>query len=207
MDDVETIMDANELLDLEQQGIVLLVTGDAFNCLAMRNVSVVLSPPYHKHVPTEEAIEELIGTANVEFAPQLLDVLQSDDPPTIDFWKSLPVFSLKPLAWGVYALVLEKTGCESLVYIGSGTNSELGVAHRLRDYDRFTHLPLYVSKALEEGYKIVHKGLLAKAPMPSASIMPTIRTLFITLEGTFQAVFWTLHTPNGGDWGLSDACR
>jgi len=65
---------------------------------------------------------------------------------------------------GCVALVLEKPGCKPKVYIGSGTSWSLGVVGRFKQYDDGFLLPVYVEKALDEGYEIVSKGLLCWIP-------------------------------------------
>ena len=210
MTSVSSLLKRNESLDhsLSMDATLIgLVAEDIFDCLALREEQVALAPYYEKYLPTQAAIEELISTAGVIFAPGLLDVLQSDEPPNVEYFKSLPTLQKGEHLWGVYVIVLEKDKCETLVYIGSGTKPDWGIMCRLRDYKNDTNLPKYVAEARRSGYKVVHKGLIARATIPSPDLMPKIRTLLMTMEGAFQVVFWTMYTPGGGDWGLGDLCR
>ena len=43
------------------------------------------------------------------------------------------------------------------IYIGSATNISGGLGKRLKSYDAKTALPIYVERALNEGYSIVFK--------------------------------------------------
>lgn len=53
-------------------------------------------------------------------------------------------------------------------------------------------LPYYIEKALDEGYTIVHKGLLCWIPIPTAALLPVTRLLFVALEAAFAYMFWTM---------------
>jgi len=191
--------------------LVKLIVAETFNCLAIRDEQFPLDAYYHKHLPTESAIEDLIGKAQIVFAPGLLDVLQCDDPPTVEYFKALPTLSdSKERTWGVYLIVLEKADFEDLAYIGSGTQYRgIGLAQRLADYreDDGHKLPINVEAAIKAGYSIVHKGVLAQNPTPPAELMLAVRTLLVSIEGTLAALLWTMYTPNGGDWGMGDVCR
>jgi hypothetical protein len=158
-------------------------------CLCQSAVKCKFSV-FVKVLSSKEIIEELLSCTSLVFAPGLLEVLQSSTPPTVAFFKSLPTDPYK--VWGVYLLVLEKQNSRTKIYIGSGTNAESGVSSRLRHYDikAYDVLPLYVNEALEEGYTIVHKGLLCSAPLPPAGVVPTTRLLFLALEAAFTFAFW-----------------
>lgn len=52
----------------------------------------------------------------------------------------------------------------------TGSHDLLGLPSRWQDYDDRVNLPRYVKEALEEGYKITHKGLICWCPTPSPSI-------------------------------------
>jgi hypothetical protein len=119
-------MDANELLD-SHATLVQLVAEHTFNCLELRSELIPLSAPYYKHLPTLDVVENLLDASGVVFAPGLLDVLLSDEPPTLDYFKSLPTVTETTEAWGVYVISLEKAEFQPLAYIGSGTNSDRGV--------------------------------------------------------------------------------
>ncbi|KAK7727879.1 Aconitate hydratase mitochondrial [Diaporthe eres] len=150
------------------------------------------NPIFTKYLPDEGALAKLAGKVPIKFAPGVLDAVQSDDPPTIEYFKSLPPGNKN--IWAMYLLVLEKPGCVSLIYIGSGTDSLNGCYPRLQTYDKLSNLPVYVEKAVKDGYKIVHKGALCQTPIPSASLRPSIRVLFVALEAMFTFVFWAIRS-------------
>lgn len=67
-------------------------------------------------------------------------------------------------------------------------------------------LPVYVEKALDEGYTIVHKGLLCWITIPPAALVPRYQLLIIALEATFAYIFWAMR-PCFGDYGIAHICR
>jgi hypothetical protein len=153
---------------------------------------------------TSQAVfEEVASTASLVFSPGLFEVLQGATPPTIQFFKSLPTDTSS--RWGVYVIVLEKPSCRSRIYIGSGTNSIGGVRSRLKQYDDGLLLPRYIEYALDEGYTIVHKGLLCWIPKPTAATQPVNRLLFVALEATFAYIFWAMRTRTR-DYGMGHIC-
>jgi hypothetical protein len=144
-----------------------------------------ITPAYHKNplftlfFTTFDVFKQLASATSLVFADDLLNALQDTAPPTISFFKTLPTNVVK--RWGVYLIMLEKSGCRPLVYIGSGTESSRGIAERFSQYERSLHLPRYVEKALHEGYTIMHKGLLCWTAIPSAAMQPTVCLFFLTL--------------------------
>ena len=130
---------------------------------------------YSSILPTHEAVEDFMSSLPVSFAPDLCTVFESPTPPDIDYFKTLPTQSEK--RWGIYLLTLEKPDSRSKIYIGSGTAARGGVSTRLRQYDNKSTLPTYVRKALEDGYHIVHKGLLCWIEIPTPSMVPALQVL------------------------------
>jgi hypothetical protein len=49
-------------------------------------------------------------------------------------------------------------------------------------------MPMHVEKALNEGYTIVHKGLLCWSSIPTAALQPRIRLLFVALDTAFSCI-------------------
>lgn len=157
---------------------------------------------------SEDDLSDIAASASLTFAPGLLRVLQSDSPPsaTMEFFKSLSAETSDFQWWGVYAIVMEKAGHRPILYIGSGTSVFGGVRARLKQYDDGFLLPQYVSKSLEQGFDIVHKGLLCWAPKPPASTVPFRRLLFFGLEATLAYLFWAMKARLG-DYGMGHLCR
>ena len=78
--------------------------------------------------PDENAMKKIMAMSPISFGPGLLETLQSATPPTIGYFKTLPLTLSLPLSqlWAIYLVVLEKDRERARVYIGSGT-STLGV--------------------------------------------------------------------------------
>jgi hypothetical protein len=153
--------------------------------------------------------------ADVTFAPGLFQAIQSPAAPAITWFKSLPGYDNDgDRVWGVYLLVLEKSEHTPKLYTGSGTNAQEGVKHRFNIYDQASRgdlksssneLPVYVKKALADGYNITSKGLLVTGPIPSAEFIPMARCLFLALESAFTFMMWTLIT-NSAFAGMVAMC-
>jgi hypothetical protein len=107
--------------------------------------------------------------------------------------------------WGVYALVLQKSGHRSKIYIGSCTSAKQGVTARFREYDTGRHIPLYVKKALDEGYVISRKVLLARCPLPEFVNVSPYRVMMLALEGAFACIFWAMYRRDT-DYGFQHLC-
>ena len=137
----------------------------------------------------------------LQFAPGLLDVLQSDAPPSFDYFTSLP----RPDGnhWGVYAFTMTKEGCPPALCIGSGTSARDGCKTRIAHYYNKKHpsLPTKVRKFYDMGYDMAHIGLLCWSDIPSATVKPRIRQRFLALEGTFGNLFYSaIATDNDALW-------
>lgn len=113
---------------------------------------------FAQFIPSLAVLEEIASTTSLTFAPGLFDILQAAIPPTIEYFKSLPLDTLR--CWAVYVLILEKPDCPLKLYIGSGTEGSVGLYKRFQHYDTLIHLLEYVEKAIKEGYEIVHKAPL-----------------------------------------------
>lgn len=137
----------------------------------------------------------------LSFASGLHSVLRSARPPTIAWFKTTRLRAEK--LWAVYVLVLEKQGCRPKIYIGSGTDKVLGVARRLRHYDkRMLHgtgdlMPKWVEAALKAGYTITHKGLLVWTPLPPAALRQALHSMMLLLEAVFTYFFWAMVSKKG----------
>lgn len=146
--------------------------------------------------PNEQAILNIVQLCPFQFAEGLLDVLQCFTPPTIEFFKSLPLIAGK--WWAVYLLVLEKTGGQAKIYIGSGRSFDKGYLKRIETYnkvsegdDRDDHdtIPHYVEDALRKGFTITHKATLAWTPIPLTSEKSAFTGLVLLIETSFCLCF------------------
>lgn len=155
----------------------------------------------------KEMLSEIATAANLTFAPGLLDVVQSPFPPPIAFFKNLPVKYLG--LWAIYSLVLKQEDCIPIVYTGEGSDSKRGLPARWAVYNKpetyRRNLPTKVREALDAGYKITHKGVLAYSPIPSVKDIPRFRVLSYALEAMFSFLFWTMH-PKVKDYQIASCC-
>lgn len=174
---------------------VMLVT---WTCLS-DTIPIHKNPLFDRFFNSLEVLEAVASAASLAFAPGLFDVVQSATPPSIQFFKSLPLGTT--YQWGVYAIVLEKPGCRPRLYIGSGTQAQRGVGARLQHYDLGFHTPSGVKAAVDDAYTITHKGLLCWIPLPPAASVPINRLLFVALEATFAYMVWAMK-PDTGDYGM-----
>jgi hypothetical protein len=148
--------------------------------------------PYFTQVLTNQLVlEQLLSSLSLSFAPGLYEALSSATPPTIGFFKATP--TNVSMRWAVYVLVLEKPGSPTLIYIGSGTETLLGVSSRLREYSKFDALPARAQDAIKSGYTITHKVLLLWIPIPQPTLHFPSRVLMVAMEAALTSVFRALH--------------
>lgn len=150
-----------------------------WGCLSLTPAKLK-NPIYARIIATSVILQKFLSDSLLEFAPGLQNVFQASTPPTVAFFKSLPSYTVK--CWVVYLLVLEKTSSRPKICIGSATDTVRGAVSRLKEYDTHHHLPRYVKEALDDGYIIVHKGLLCWSPIPIARKILIVRALFIVIE-------------------------
>lgn len=89
-------------------------------------------------------------------------------------------------------LVLEKPGCPPCIYVDSGTQSETGLELRFRDYDELRILSRFTAAAVDEGYEIVHKGVICWLPIPDSTAYVSTLALILLLEALFSIIFWAM---------------
>jgi hypothetical protein len=160
---------------------------------------------FDEFVTSKTMLWDLASDHPIKFAPSLFEMLQSETLPTVENFIKLPGLAFK--GWGIYLIVLGKPGEPYRVYIGSATCSDRGMLKRFYKYDTETALPKYYEASLEEGFTVVHRGLLCwTLSIPPPAIQPTFRLLFLLLEATFSYVFWAMRTPNGKDYGMGHIC-
>ena len=139
--------------------------------------------------------------------PGLFEAIQAVHPPGVSFFRRLP--SDGSGRWAVYALVLDKPGALPLIYIGSGTEMKRGIPSRWLKYNKpkanSPAVPHYVRRAVDDGYKIPHKGLLVWCSIPSAANAPRFRLLFVAIEATLSFLFWAMKSKVE-DYGMSICC-
>jgi hypothetical protein len=152
--------------------------------------------PVFRHVlPTQSCLSEMVSMLGLSFCAGLWDLLNSADPPSIS-WLQEHHADAPPNVWGIYLLILRKSGQRPLVYVGSGTAAHRGLRARLSEHSRRKMSPTYLKWALANGYDISHTILLATCPIPSSSLIPVLRTTIVALESSFAALFWALQNKS-----------
>jgi hypothetical protein len=147
-----------------------------------------LKNPVHDMLfPTVEVMEKHLSS--ISFAAGLLAVLQSDLPPTIDFFKSLPADVIG--LWGIYLILLEKADHRPKIYIGSSVNVA-GMNTRFTSYNNGHSIPQWVQHAIDNGFTITYKGVLWWTTIPPASTRFPVRSLMLLLESTFALALWAM---------------
>lgn len=159
-------------------------------------------------IPTQDVLEELVTRSSVVMSVGFLSVVRAATPPTLSFFKSLPTITTRD-AWAVYVLVLEKAGCRPVIYIGSGTDKDRGVAGRFYDYKHIYRHPLTMRMLTQSGYTITHKGCLCWSPIPPLNEQYRFRLFFVAIEAAFSILFWAMksrtkdyYMPNLCPWSL-----
>lgn len=161
------------------------------------------SPIYAVILPSQDVLEEILSTSLIVFAPGLVEALQAATPPIIGFFETLPTAIEKE--WAVYLLVLEKPEFRPRVYIGSGTRAIRGVIYRHNQYENKVLLPRFMDESFNQGYTIVHKGLLCWSPIPLAEHRLEVRTVFKALEALFSIVLWAMYSRTT-DYAMPHFC-
>lgn len=155
-------------------------------------------------LPTQEVVQQTLLQSGFTFAPGLLQVLQSQTPPTIAYFKGL---SSPPTVkiWAVYFLVLERPQHRPKTYIGSSTETAYGVSTRFYQYNNGRNIPKYVQCALDDGYTISHKGLLGWIPIPPIAVVTRARFLIILVEAALSFHLWAM-TSRDKSYGMPPTC-
>lgn len=151
-----------------------------------------VNPIFDTIFTSPETIAAYVGLADLKFHPDLHDILNSPNAPTLEWLKSFDT-TLPPnkTSWGIYFLLLEKPGAQPLLYIGSRTSVAGGLRPRLQQHLNHSTIPHLMDKAYDNGYNTVHQGLLATCATPTAADVPKMRAVIIALETMFHWVFWS----------------
>ncbi len=147
-------------------------------------------PVFNDTILNYGVLTELISRMPWYFAPGFFDVLQAQAPPSTAFFKSLPTVQKKQ--WGIYLILLQKSGCPDQIYIGSRTDAKSSSAARLVQYDTDHQVPRFVKKALQDQYIITHKGIICSSPIPSPDLVPITRILFVAAEAACTFALWAI---------------
>jgi hypothetical protein len=123
------------------------------------NGSEWVNTGFHHVFASQDAVSAQLESAGLNFCSGLLEMLKHHSPPS-ESWLLGLSSHVEPNVWGVYAVVLVKTGYRTKLYIGSGTAANRGLKSRVSDYARQKILPLYVKYAISEGYSVANEGIL-----------------------------------------------
>ena len=163
----------------------------------------LVNPTHYLVFTAMSVLTTVVTHSPISFVPDLHDVLLASSPPSLEWFKALPAPTYR--CWGIYILVLEKDGFETKLYTGSATNQQSGVQLRWNNYDKLHSLPTLVKKAMDNGYTIVHKGLLCWTPTPLPMGRFFTRALFLLLETVFSLIFWTMRSRSKS-YGMPPFC-
>ncbi|KAL8869120.1 MAG: hypothetical protein Q9174_004507 [Haloplaca sp. 1 TL-2023] len=130
-------------------------------CLPLAHINGL----FKQLITSEEALGHMLGDLGLKFADGVYEALLYSTAPEMEFFKTLPPLVLQ--TWGIYHLILTRSGSTPLCYVGS------------------------VQWAIGKGYKISSKGVLLKCPLPSPEDIPTSRLLIVAVEAALSYAFWT----------------
>ncbi|KAE8822878.1 hypothetical protein HRS9139_10218 [Pyrenophora teres f. teres] len=171
----------------------------AWNCLAHESYH---NPSFDAAFPTRDAFVSAFDSLGFEFCPGLLDVVASDDPPTLDWFKSvgLDIFADKDQiphkSWGIYMHFYVKPEREALTYVGSATAAAFGIRARLKDYRTLHAMSQTILDAIRNGYTLDHAVILGHCPIPPPSRQPILRGVCLSTETAFHAIFWPMRSKD-----------
>jgi hypothetical protein len=149
-----------------------------------------MADAYRVLLADKEYFQKTCTDIRLFFPDTLTDVLQSDSAPSVDFFRSLNADASRNNVWGIYIILMEKTGNRPRLYVGSGTRAQSGVRTRLQQYNRQFNMSVSIRNALRKGYTITNFGLLCWASIPPAVLVPSARLRFLALEAIFCIIFF-----------------
>ena len=123
--------------------------------LSLLRTSVVRTTSLHRFnhavmttLAEPEFLDECWRTTSIDFAPGLLEIIQSNTAPTISSFQDMTTEIQTSGA------VYFQRGSPPMVYVGSATEKKYGVVNRMRGYDNGNQVPNLVAKALMDNYEI-----------------------------------------------------
>lgn len=182
-------MDIDSTPELQLDAVQTQIEDLTFNLVSIDAPSWYINPDFRTLFKDRSSYDSVANCAPIEVAPGLADVLSSPEPPSVDFFLSLPGIPLHKI-FAIYCIVLLKAGCKALLYFGSGTEQYDGAEKRVDSYhDDSKSLPRFMGKAIKDGYTIAHKGLLCWTPLPTPGLVPRVRGRFLAFEAAFTMLF------------------
>lgn len=175
----------------DAESITLWVDTQALELGNIEAPAWYINPELKALFKDRQVYHDLVDAAPITVAPAVHDALCQTKPPSLDFFRCLPLpFEDDELLWGVYAHLMELDGLPPKVYVGVGASLD-GVTKRLKNYDKpsLSNLPKFVKLAFEAGYNITASGLLCWADIPPAALVPRNAARFKLLEAHFTIIF------------------
>jgi hypothetical protein len=159
----------------------------AVHALLTMDVSpTFLNPELSTFFRERDTYDGVSASSPLSFPPTLGDVLASPEPPSVEFFRSLPRPTSDDKLWAIYAVLMEHDDLPCVLYIGSGTDATGGVFARIKMYTpNYSTLPELVEAAFRKGYRVSSIGMLCWTPLPSAGVVPAVRARFLGLEEYF----------------------
>lgn len=138
----------------------------------------------------------------LNFPPTIRKTLHSASPPSLDFFRSLNVDASYAKNWGIYIILMEKTGEAPKLYVGSGTSGQYGVRTRLAVYKNLVTgtVARLIRSAASKGYVITSIGLLCWAAIPHYTLQPLARLRFLAIEALFCILFFAGPVSSDSIW-------
>lgn len=140
-------------------------------------------------LPTQQVLEQLVLDSHFTFAPGLLDAAHSKKPPTISYFKSLPLNAVK--AWAVYLLVLEKADHQPNIYIGSATQQKGRSYADGSIQKRTVHTCVCPARFQQRIQKFSQRPSLLSLT-PNCFKIFELRGVFLLLETALSLFFWAM---------------
>ena len=100
-----------------------------------------------------------------------------------------------------YCPFLEVIGCTFLLP-WAATASEFGIRARFKDYRNMHAVFQQTLDAIQDGFVLDYRIILASSPIPQPADQPRVRALYIVLEAALQPFFgvWCLLLPTMDAW-------
>ncbi|KAH0005412.1 hypothetical protein KCU78_g12879, partial [Aureobasidium melanogenum] len=156
-------------------------------------------------MPDFDAVEDLHYTAlNMKFADGFYDTAMAPHPPEASYWLSTPsIYSFNDsFKFGAYVGVMRKDGHPDRVYFGAAAHATEGHKARRRNYTEGILLPVRVKDFIEDGWDLIHIGMVVWMDMPPFNMRPKMRLLILAIEATLTFAFWGFEwsktAPRGG---------
>ncbi|KAJ9661064.1 Heat shock protein ssb1 [Neophaeococcomyces mojaviensis] len=137
-------------------------------------------------------------------------VLVQDEPPSFQWFLTLPSVAdfdrcVLRESFVTYILCMAKPGAKPAVSTGSASRVDGGAVKRFDEYNRAATLPHYVKRFMDDGYEIVHIGLLLLFKISREIRHPIYRVWVLLSEAHYTFRFWTVYRSTDEKTMVRDA--